>query len=422
MSQANFRIAPLARPDFVERIFAARSAHLEAIGHFDRGLAVLASLPEKASRDRREVELQLARGLSLLTTKGFSSTEAVQSYARARDLCEKSGDSKQLFVALWNLWLTTAVRDIDAARPLSNQLLVLTKTGEHSALRLQAHHSAWFTRFIGGEPSAALSHCDEGRHLYNIDQHRSLASLYGGHDPGVCALHTGAFSTWLLGYPDKALASINGAVNLAERLGHPFSLAFALLYQVVLYLFHREPDVALRHAHEAEAFAVEQRLALLLDPNILRGKAFLAQEAVENALASVREGVAARRKPAGICISLTTWVSRQRCSEVQGITRAPRQHWLKPRWRLTPATSAGGKQKFIDLRVCCCYPRAMPLRANPASNDRSGLHESSKQARWNCVLRPALPGCGKTKAGEPKHVISSRPFMAGSPKASTPPT
>ena len=41
---------------------------------------------------------------------------------------------------------------------------------------------------------------------------------------------------------------------------------------------------------------VEQRLALLLDPNILRGKAFLAQGAVENAVSSVREGVAARQK------------------------------------------------------------------------------------------------------------------------------
>src|SRR6516162_2845875 len=296
VSQANFRIAPLARPDFVERIFAARLAHLEAIRHFDRGLAVLDSLPEKASRDRREVELQLARGLSLLTAKGFSSTEAVQSYARARDLCEKTGDSNQLFAALWNLWLTTAVRDIDAARPLSNQLLRLTETRPRSALRLQAHHSAWFTSFIGGEPSTALSHCDEGRHLYNIDRHRTLASLYGGHDPGVCALQTGALSEWLLGYPDKALASINGAVNLAERLGHPFSLAFALLYQAVLYLFRREPEVALRHAHEVEAFAVEQRLALLLDPNILRGEAFLAQGAVESAVASVREGLAARQK------------------------------------------------------------------------------------------------------------------------------
>src|SRR5262249_45650502 len=85
-------------------------------------------------------------------------------------------------VALWNLWLTTAVQDIDAARPLSNRLLTLTETRARSALRLQAHHSAWFTSFIGGEPSAALRHCDEGRHLYTIDRHRTLASLYGGHD------------------------------------------------------------------------------------------------------------------------------------------------------------------------------------------------------------------------------------------------
>jgi len=42
--------------------------------------------------------------------------------------------------------------------------------------------------------------------------------------------------------------------------------------------------------------AVDQRLALLLDPNILRGKAFLAQGAVENAVSSVREGVVARQK------------------------------------------------------------------------------------------------------------------------------
>src|SRR5262249_51008992 len=149
------------------QVAGGQSARLEAIRHFERGLTVLDSLPEQACRDRREVELQLARGLSLLTAKGFSSTEAVQSCARARDLCEKSGDSNQLFVALWNLWLTTAIRDIAAARPLSNQLLTLTETRARSALRLQAHHSAWFTRFIGGEPSAALGHWHEGRHLLN---------------------------------------------------------------------------------------------------------------------------------------------------------------------------------------------------------------------------------------------------------------
>jgi predicted ATPase len=50
---------------------AARLAHLEAIRHFKRGLETLAALPESRARDGREIELQLARGLSLFTAKGF---------------------------------------------------------------------------------------------------------------------------------------------------------------------------------------------------------------------------------------------------------------------------------------------------------------------------------------------------------------
>jgi class 3 adenylate cyclase len=65
---------------------AARLTHVEAIRHFDRGLATAMSLPEGPSRDRRETELQLARGLSLFTAKGFVSTEAAEAYARAREL------------------------------------------------------------------------------------------------------------------------------------------------------------------------------------------------------------------------------------------------------------------------------------------------------------------------------------------------
>src|SRR4029077_7745578 len=67
---------------------AARSAHLEAIRHFDRGLAILPSLPEGPARDGQEIELQLAKGLSLLTTESFMSTAAAHAYTRARELAE----------------------------------------------------------------------------------------------------------------------------------------------------------------------------------------------------------------------------------------------------------------------------------------------------------------------------------------------
>src|SRR5690348_4683765 len=55
---------------------AQRLAHLEAIRHFERGVALLPALAQGRERDRREIELQLARGLSLFTTEGFVSDAA----------------------------------------------------------------------------------------------------------------------------------------------------------------------------------------------------------------------------------------------------------------------------------------------------------------------------------------------------------
>jgi class 3 adenylate cyclase/predicted ATPase len=273
---------------------ATRSAHPEAIGHFGRGLAIVASLPESPERDRQEVELQLAKGLSLLTAEGFTSTAAVEAYACARALCERGGDADHLFVALWNLWMTTAVRNPATSRPLSSRLLALTKTQEDSALRLEALHSAWFTRFSIGEPGPARSHCDEGRRLYNFERHRSLALSYGGHDPGVCACHHGGFSEWLLGYPDKALASVNEAVRLGERLAHPFSLFNGYLWEAVLHTFRGESDKALRRTQDGEALAIEHRLAFTLNPDILRGGALVAQGSREEAVNAIRAGLIAR--------------------------------------------------------------------------------------------------------------------------------
>jgi class 3 adenylate cyclase/predicted ATPase len=273
---------------------AARSAHAEAIGHFNRGLAVLGSIPTESYRDRQEIALQLAMGLSLLTVEGFSSAAAVTAYTRAKDLCEKTGDSDHLFVVLWHLWMTTAIRNPAAARPLSSRLLTLAKGQEDSGLRLEAHHSAWFTHFNAGEPLPARSHCDEGRRLYDFERHRSLAFHYGGHDPGVCACNHGAFSDWLLGYPDQALASSSDAVRLAERLAHPLSIQHSYLYEAVVRTLRGEPDMALRRAQDGEAVATEQRLALALDPNILRGGALVAQGTIEDAVASIHNGLAAR--------------------------------------------------------------------------------------------------------------------------------
>jgi predicted ATPase len=148
--------------------------------------------------------------------------------------------------------------------------------------------------FISGEPASARSHCDEGRRLYDIDRHRFLAFRFGGHDAGLCAHNHGALSEWLLGYPDQALVTISDAVRLARVLAHPLSLDHTFLYDAIIHLFRGEPDIASGRALEAEELAIEQRLALLVNTDVLRGGTLLAQGLVKDAAASIRQGFAAR--------------------------------------------------------------------------------------------------------------------------------
>ena len=179
---------------------AQRLAHLEAIRHFERGLAILPALAEGRERDGCEIELQLARGLSLFTTEGFVSGAAAEAYARAHELSERSGDVRQLFTAVFGLWVSANGRGgmVDC-RQFSRRLQQLTASDADGDLRLQAHHSAWTTSLFSGEPAAVREHCEAGRRLYDPDRHRAHRLLFGGHDPGVCAGYMGAQAHWLLG-------------------------------------------------------------------------------------------------------------------------------------------------------------------------------------------------------------------------------
>jgi tetratricopeptide (TPR) repeat protein len=274
---------------------AARLAHREAIRHFDRGLATLAALPEGPARDRREIELQLARGLSLFTTEGFISAEAAKAYVRARELAEQRGDARQLFTAVYGLWQSNVgFGRTHECRRLSNRLLQLTAREADDGLRLQAQHSAWTTCFFAGELSDGREHCEAGRRLYDPERHRSHRLLYGGHDPGVCAANVEAQFYWLLGYPEKALEIGADALALAERTAHPLSSELVLLYSAVLRLNRGEPEPALQLLDTAEVLVAEQRLGFVLEPRFLRGGALTATGAFDEAVACLREGLAGR--------------------------------------------------------------------------------------------------------------------------------
>ncbi len=89
-----------------------RSANAEAIAHLSKGLDLLAPLPESSARDNREIDLQLALGIPLAATKGRGSAEAMATYTRAQELCDRLGsEPAQLFPALRGLWTAIAPED-----------------------------------------------------------------------------------------------------------------------------------------------------------------------------------------------------------------------------------------------------------------------------------------------------------------------
>ncbi len=106
--------------------------------------------------------------------------------------------------------------------------------------------------------SLPAAHLEQGIALYDPQQHRSHAFLYG-QDPGVACRVYAALALWLLGYPDQALQRSHEALTLAQELAHPFSLAFALYFAARLHQFRREAQAAQERAEAAMALVDASR-------------------------------------------------------------------------------------------------------------------------------------------------------------------
>jgi predicted ATPase len=209
---------------------AQRSANGEAVTYLRQGLDLANKLPPDRDRMRHELRLLLALGPALQQVQGFSAAEVETTYTRARELCAQVGEPVELFQTLWGLWLYTVGVRLNEGHRIAQELLDLAERQGDPVLLLEAHHALSPTTLFVGEPGAARQHAEQGIALYDQERHRSLAFLYGGHDPGVCCHMHSALALWMLGYPRAALDRGRRGVTLARDLAHPMSIAVALAF------------------------------------------------------------------------------------------------------------------------------------------------------------------------------------------------
>jgi DNA-binding winged helix-turn-helix (wHTH) protein/predicted ATPase len=272
----------------------ARSAHREAHAHLRRALELLEAQPPSLERDEREVALRIGLGGVLVATHGFGAPEVESCYSRARELCGRLGSTGQSFPVLWGLWLYYLDRGpLDTSRELADGLSSLADKLGDPSLALQAHHAQWATMFSLGDMAATAEHARHGIALYDSHQHAGMESAYGSHDPGVCAHNFAARAAVLGGDPRTAVQASERGIAQARELGHPFSLALALVFAAFTRQAMRDVAAARECALAANVISREHGFVLMHGwAGIVEGWAAVETGEVERGITLMREGIA----------------------------------------------------------------------------------------------------------------------------------
>jgi predicted ATPase len=273
-----------------------RSAYVEAISHLRTGLELLQTLSETTERLRREVDMLIVLGASLIATKGATAPEVEHTFLRAQHLCEHLEAPHQLFPVLRGLWNYYNVRaEYQRAHALGEQLLTLAQQTHDSIMLVVAYRVLGAILFWMGTAADAHTHFTQALALYHSQQHRTYAFLYG-EDAGVMCHGFAARVLWYLGYPDQGRARSHEAVTLAQQRAHPYSLGFALSAAAMFHQLCREERFTQERAEAALRLATDQGFPFWMAWGALfYGWALVQQGQAQEGLAQLTESLGAFR-------------------------------------------------------------------------------------------------------------------------------
>ena len=274
------------------------SAHVEAINHLEKGLKLAGTLSDTHQRFEQEVVLLTTLGLAFFAVKGQASEEAGRTFARAREICQKIGETPKLLSILGGLFSFHAVRaEMRKAWEVAEELLGLAQRQDDATSLLLAHWAIGEALLFRGEFAQARAQQERALALYTFRPNQSSSLVYGvPADLGVFSLCFLAHTLWHLGYPDQARSKIDEALALAERLADPFSLALGRAYEAMLYQFRRDANRVQASTQMTISLCKEQGFAYYLAwGTLMQGWALQEQGHDEPGMAQIREGLAALR-------------------------------------------------------------------------------------------------------------------------------
>jgi serine/threonine protein kinase/tetratricopeptide (TPR) repeat protein len=274
-----------------------RSANAEAIGQLNRGLSLLATLPESRARDNRELQFLTTLAPAYIAFGGYAAPEVGPVLLRARELCRLSGDTRQQLGIMLGEWEWHIVRgDLRVCADQANDGMALAESVGDPGMRMEALFMPGVTMFYRGQFVGARPYYENALNSYDDRARTRSWTAYTGHDTGVTHRCYLALTLWHLGYPDQALKLARDACELARTIGHAFSLEHALDFAAFLCYYCRLGAEVQARGEEEMAIATEQGFPFWHALGILhQGAGLLLQGRREEALPLLLKGFHAFR-------------------------------------------------------------------------------------------------------------------------------
>jgi class 3 adenylate cyclase/tetratricopeptide (TPR) repeat protein len=236
----------------------ARSAMTEAVSQLQRGLDLLASLPDTPSRQQQELDLRVTLGLALMATRGYAAPEVGDMIGRARALAEQLDRTDYLIGLLNGQCFYHCLRaEHHLARSVAEQMEQMGEACSDRALLLLGHYSHGVVCYSLGQLVVArelFGQCD------GLDDpaNRTVYTALAAEDPYAGMLVQSGLTLAHLGYLDQAQGLVTKALAEARRLDHAYTLAFVLGIGSWAQWPARSAQTAQRQARELTAVANER--------------------------------------------------------------------------------------------------------------------------------------------------------------------
>ena len=233
-----------------------RSAFVEAINHYGKGLELLGALSDGHERNQLELSLQMGLGDALSWTRGFAAAEVEAAYNRAHELSRQMGETAELFRILWGLWHFFVIRaDLGKAQELSQELAQLGRRLQDPSLAPHIHRTLGETALWRGEFAAAQ------RGVVKMSsRRRAIAAQADSRRPGPAGhvrLVAGA-GPLAYGIPGPGSRARRRRARTSEGLGTFGRLGAALIFAAWVRLLRRETKSAREFAETALGFNAER--------------------------------------------------------------------------------------------------------------------------------------------------------------------